>query len=63
MVRTDDPVRDYARYDAEQYELEQKLPKCSLCGERIYTESAVKLDGEYICDNCIDDAREYIDID
>lgn len=63
MIRTDDPVRDYASYDAEQWEKEQKLPECSRCGERIYSESAVKLDGEYICDNCINDAREYIEID
>lgn len=63
MVRTDDPVRDYERYDAEQYKLEQKLPICPLCGERIYTERAVKLDGVYICDDCIEDSKEYISID
>lgn len=63
FIRTDDPIRDYDSYDAEQWEIEQKLPKCSICGDRIYTEKAVKLDGEFVCDDCIDNMREYVTTD
>ena len=63
MILTDDPIRDYARYDYEQAEKEKKFPICSLCGERIYEEKAVKLDGEFICDDCIEDMKEYITIE
>ena len=63
MIRTDDPVKDYDRYDAEEWEKEQKLPICPYCGDRIYTEKAVKLDGEFVCDDCIDNMREYVTTD
>lgn len=61
MIYTDDPVRDYERYDAEQAQRLAKLPKCSCCGEPIEQEMALELDGEFICDSCIEDNKVYIE--
>ena len=33
--RSDDPLADFDRKDAEDYAYEQKCPVCDICGERI----------------------------
>lgn len=58
MFFTDDPVADFERHDAEQQKLLEKLPVCHRCGDPIQQERAVKLEGHWYCDACLDDMRE-----
>lgn len=58
---TDDPVRDAERYQAEQDRKLDALPKCAICGEPIQDESALYLNGEWICDECVSINTKYID--
>jgi formylmethanofuran dehydrogenase subunit E len=51
---TDDPIADFARHDAEQQEELEKLPVCSECGEPIQSEYCYEIDGEYICEECLE---------
>lgn len=62
---TDDPVRDYERYDAQQENWLKKRPKCAWCGEHIQEESAVyfRNKDEWMCDSCACEMRRYIDED
>jgi formylmethanofuran dehydrogenase subunit E len=51
-------------YDAYEKEQEKELasrPKCAWCGEPIQEECAYRINGEWVCEHCIDDVREYID--
>ena len=54
---TDDPVRDFMRWDAEQeqklQEWEQTRPECPYCGDRIGT-------GKYIDLSCGDMTDKYV---
>lgn len=36
IIRTDDPVRDFHRHDAEQEEALKKLPMCCCCKDEPY---------------------------
>ena len=61
MFRTDDPVADFNRWDADQQRKLKRLPKCARCGEHIQQEKAVCIHGvEYYCDECLDELRERI---
>lgn len=53
MYYTDDPLADFARYDAEQQEALGKLPKCSECDEPIQDEYAYYINGEWVCECCM----------
>lgn len=58
-----DPLRDYARRDAEQYEYEQKCPVCAVCGEHIvHTDWCYSFDdwctGDVVCPECLEDYLE-----
>lgn len=53
MYWTDDPVRDAARYEAEQERQLKKLPRCCECRERIQTDECYEFDGELICPDCL----------
>lgn len=57
MFYTDDPVADAERYSAEQEEALESLPECSDCGQKIQQETAVYINSEWICDNCLDSYR------
>lgn len=50
---TDDPAMDFERHDAAQAEELDKLPTCSCCEEPILQETAVYINDEWICDNCL----------
>lgn len=54
MEWTDDPVRDFERYDAEQAEKMRSLPTCSICGEVVYDDYLTDLYGDIICKNCLE---------
>lgn len=58
MSRTNDPIADYNRWDAEQSRRLPRLPECAICGEYIIQETAVRIDNAYICDECLNEARE-----
>jgi formylmethanofuran dehydrogenase subunit E len=51
---TDDPVRDFERWDAEQQAQLDKLPECSECGHKITDEYAYYIHDEWICEDCMD---------
>ncbi len=53
MYRTDDPVADYERYDADREAELAKLPKCDCCGEPIVEEHFYNIDGTFICEECM----------
>lgn len=53
FIRTDDPVADFHRHDAEQQAQLDKLPKCSECGDAIQDEICYKFNSKYICIKCV----------
>lgn len=54
-----DPVIDYLYREIKLERKLHRLPVCSICGEHIQQDTALKLDGEWICDSCIDSNREF----
>ena len=54
MFYTDDPVADFERYDAEQEAMLDKLPRCSECDEPIQGETCYEINGELICEECLE---------
>lgn len=39
---------------------EARRPHCTLCGEAIWEDTAVRIAGDWICDPCLSDHREPI---
>ena len=60
MYRTDDPIADFDRWDAEQAAYEARLPHCDYCGEPCY-ETYYEINGEIICEECIEKFRHDVD--
>lgn len=58
FYRTDDPVADFARLDAEEAAYEARLPHCDNCGEAIY-ETYFDINGEILCEDCLRKNYEY----
>lgn len=54
---TNNPVLDFQRHDRAQEMALSKLPKCKCCGEPIQQDDAFCIDGQYWCDNCMEDMR------
>lgn len=54
MYYTDDPVRDFLEYDRAQQIKQDRRPKCEICGEPL-EEYAYLIDGQVICQECLDD--------
>lgn len=63
MSWTDDPVADAAAYTEEQDRRLARRPVCKCCGEHIQDDWAYYFDGDWICEDCMDDFRAYIDED
>ena len=57
-IRTDDPERDFAAYDAEEAEFFARYPKCSECGETITDDKCFSFDGKLICSKCLEENHE-----
>jgi len=55
MLFTDDPVADYDRYCNEQQKELDRLPECGECGEKIMDEYCFEVNGEYICEHCMEE--------
>lgn len=59
--RTDDPIADFERHDAHQQEQLDRLPKCTECCEPIQQDTAVCIDGDWYCDDCLRKMRKEIE--
>ena len=58
MFYSDDPGRDFDRYDAYQSQREAKLPECENKGcrcRKIHDEIFFEIDGEILCKKCVRD--------
>lgn len=55
MYRTDDPIADFNRYEAEQQRKLDKLPKCDICGEPIQDDYFYNIYGDIFCEECLND--------
>ncbi len=54
MYRTDDPLADFDRYEADREAELEKLPECAYCGERITEAFAFHIDGEWYHKDCFE---------
>jgi formylmethanofuran dehydrogenase subunit E len=54
MFYTDEPIADFHCYDAEQQSKLDKLPRCSECDEPIQSETCYEINGELICEGCLE---------
>lgn len=54
---SDNPIADAERYFDKQEEALEQLPRCSECHEPIQQDTAVCINDEYICDQCLEDLR------
>lgn len=50
---TDDPIRDFERYDAAQAAELARLPICAECEAHIEDSEAYYINGEWICESCM----------
>lgn len=51
---TNDPIADFHRYDAQQQREVERCPKCDYCDEHITVETYYDLDGDIVCEDCLD---------
>ena len=59
MFYSNDPHRDFDRWDREKEEALDMLPKCEHCGEPIQDEDLFDFqDGYLVCEECV---SEYIE--
>lgn len=58
MIWTDDPERDFARYDAEQEAELKRLPTCCECKEHIQDEHLYDIEGNLYCKECMEEQFE-----
>lgn len=50
---TDDPIADFARYDFQQQQELDRLPRCSCCDEPITDEYCYMVNDEPVCEDCM----------
>lgn len=61
--RTDDPIADFARWDAEQAAQEGKLPRCDYCNEPVQDDYFYQINDEVICPDCLNNHfRKEVDV-
>ena len=58
MYRTDDPIADFHRWDADQQKHLHSLPLCDKCCEPIQDDICYEIDGEILCEDCMKDRYE-----
>lgn len=61
MCYTDEPSYDADVYYGKMDEMLNKLPKCSDCGEPIQDDEAYLIDGELICERCMDNYKVLVE--
>ena len=54
MYRTDDPERDFDRWQAVQEAKLERLPKCSHCEEHIQDDAYYEVHGTILCPECLE---------
>lgn len=59
MFYTDDPIRDYDRYEAEQEAKLKRLPKCSQCHNPIDADFYYEVDCYLFCEDCLNDVYRH----
>lgn len=60
MRYTDDPYEDFKRYDREQHRHLAGLPECIECGEPIQDDQAYYINGEWVCEACVETYRREV---
>lgn len=55
MIRTDDPIRDALRRDAENERALSKRPRCCECGGYIQEDKYYDFHDRYICPQCLEE--------
>ncbi len=63
MFYSDDPILDYERHCKAQENALARLPECSRCGEYIQDEYAYYINDEWVCEECIDEFKRYVDVE
>lgn len=53
ISRTDNPLADFDRWEEEKERAIAKLPRCDYCNEPIQDDYCYDLDGEVICEDCL----------
>lgn len=56
-MHTNDPLADFDSWDAEQNRQLERLPRCADCDEPIQDETAYYINGEWICEDCMEAYR------
>ena len=54
ICRSNDPLADFDRDDAEEYAFAQKCPVCAICGQRITDETFRRIGADCYHDSCIE---------
>lgn len=60
MFFTDDPIADHYRWEDEQQKIIDRLPECADCENPIQDETAYYINGEWICESCMDAYRREV---
>lgn len=60
MIYTDDPYDDFRRHDAERSRRLASLPECVECGEPIQDDEAYYINGEWVCEACVETYRREV---
>lgn len=62
MQITDNPLADFASWDAEQTAKLERLPVCADCGEPVQDDHYYLINDEVICPDCLESGyRKEID--
>ena len=54
IFRSDDPGRDFDRWDEWREGLRKELPRCDKCHREIEDERYVEFDGFKVCGECLE---------
>lgn len=57
---TDDPIKDFERHEAKKQRWLDSLPVCEHCHHPIQQERAVCINGDWYCDECLDELRKWV---
>ena len=60
MCWTDDPIADFNRWDEEQNRKLEQFPVCADCENHIQDEEAYYINGEWICEGCMDSYKREV---
>jgi formylmethanofuran dehydrogenase subunit E len=60
MFYSDNPIADFDRWDAEQNKQLENLPVCADCDNPIQDDSAYYINGEWICEDCMDSYKRVV---